>query len=165
MYSALDIAVWFLFKNNSELREKISDNDKYEVYEGITHLKLQKLLYYAQGVTLAEKNETLFVEALEAWPHGPVIREVYNVYNHFGRDNIDIPFNNINKTIVNNIEEDKDISDILDIVYKSFAIYTAWQLREMSHKKNGPWDQAISKKESIINIDIIKNYFKKEIMA
>lgn len=53
MFSAIEIAIWFLLKNNAEIRKHETTNDDYEVYEGITHLKLQNLLYYAQGINLA----------------------------------------------------------------------------------------------------------------
>lgn len=90
MFSAKDIAIWFLIKNNAEVHEHEATNDNYEVYEGITHLKLQKLLYYAQGISLGMFDKPIFSENIEAWPHGPVVKEVYSVYNTFGRNNIDI---------------------------------------------------------------------------
>lgn len=43
----------------------------------ITHLKLQKLVYYAQAWYLALYEEPLFVEPLEAWVHGPVEPGLY----------------------------------------------------------------------------------------
>ena len=43
-YQASDIAKWFLAKNKSDMIEHETSGDDYEVYEGITHLKLQKLL-------------------------------------------------------------------------------------------------------------------------
>ena len=58
MFSAIEIATWFLLKNNAEIREHKATNDDYEVYEGITHLKLQKLLYYAQEINLAMYRKT-----------------------------------------------------------------------------------------------------------
>ena len=73
MFSAIDIAIWFILKNNAEVLEHEATNDDYEVYEGITHLKLQKLLYYAQGVCLAITGNTLFNEEIQAWQHGPVV--------------------------------------------------------------------------------------------
>lgn len=58
MFSAIEIATWFLLKNNAEIREHEATNDDYEVYERITHLKLQKLLYYAQEINLAMYRKT-----------------------------------------------------------------------------------------------------------
>ena len=46
----------------------------------ISHLKLQKILYFVFGAFLKRFNTFLFQEKFEAWPYGPVIREVYIQY-------------------------------------------------------------------------------------
>lgn len=46
-------------------------------------LKLQKLVYYCQAWSLAWNDEPLFDERIEAWIHGPVVPELYQV--HSGR--------------------------------------------------------------------------------
>lgn len=56
--NALDVAKWFLVRN---VEEEANGAD------GISNLKLQKLLYYAQGCTLALTNEPLFDESIVAW--------------------------------------------------------------------------------------------------
>jgi len=165
MKSALDIAIWFLLKNKAETKEHEAINDDYEVYEGITHLKLQKLLYNAQGVFLAIEGRPLFKEVIEAWQHGPVIREIYENYKENGKNNIDITLTEENKKIIQQIEAETDVSQVLNMVYDSFAIYTAWQLRELSHKENGPWDQTMKKGEKIIDNELIKKYFEKEVVV
>lgn len=164
MFSANEIAIWFLMKNNAEMREHEATNDDYEVYEGITHLKLQKLLYYAQGVFLAMTGKLLFKENIEAWPHGPVVAEVYNRYKSYGRDNISINVDEHVEETIRKIESNVEISNVLNTVYDNFAIYTAWQLREMSHVKNGPWDKTISNDKKIIEPAEIKQYFEREVV-
>jgi uncharacterized phage-associated protein len=42
--------------------------------EDLTHLKLQKLVYYAQGFHLGLFDKPLFEEPIEAWAHGPVVQ-------------------------------------------------------------------------------------------
>lgn len=165
MFSALEIAIWFLLKNNAEIREHEATNDDYEVYEGITHLKLQKLLYYAQGVFLAITGNRLFTEDIEVWQHGPVVADVYDEYKSFGRNAIDIGISEENERIIRDIESNREVSEILNMVYENFAIYTAWQLREMSHVKNGPWDKAVSQNKMIIDVNDIRNYFESEILT
>jgi uncharacterized phage-associated protein len=162
MYSAQDIAKWFLYKNYAEQKAKMASNDDYEVYDGITHLKLQKLLYNAQGVYLALRGSKLFSDDLEAWEHGPVVRNVYDTYCVFGKNPIIIPATPENDEAVRKIESDKDTKEILDMVYDSFSIYTAWQLREMSHVKNSPWDK--TEKNKVIDVDLIKKYFESEVV-
>ena len=164
MFSANEIAIWFLMKNNAEMREHEATNDDYEVYEGITHLKLQKLLYYAQGVFLAMTGGRLFWENIEAWQHGPVVADVYDRYKSYGRNNISIKVDeNVEKTI-RNIENNVEVSNVLNVVYDNFAIYTAWQLREMSHVKDGPWDKTINNGKKIIELNDIKQYFEREVV-
>ena len=52
----------------------------------VTHLKLQKLCYYAQGYSLALLSRPMFEEPIEAWEHGPVVRELYDTYKRFGKN-------------------------------------------------------------------------------
>lgn len=51
--------------------------------EYITNLKLQKLLYYAQGWFLADHGRPLFDEPIEAWVRGPVVPSVYRAFKRF----------------------------------------------------------------------------------
>ena len=47
-------------------------------------MKLQKLLYYSQAWTLTWDAQPLFQERIEAWPDGPVVRELWGLEKHFG---------------------------------------------------------------------------------
>src|SRR5687767_14250246 len=55
----------------------------------ITHLKLQKLLYFAHGWYLALTGEPLFEDKVEAWQFGPVIPPVYHQFKKYGNQPID----------------------------------------------------------------------------
>lgn len=167
MFNALEIATWFLSKNNAEIREHEATNDDYEVYEGITHLKLKKLLYYAQGISLGMYDKPVFKERIEAWQHGPVVREIYGHFSKFGRNNIEINMDREKEDIINKIENSKEAIEVLNLAYDNFAIYTAWQLRQMTHEDNTPWDitQKTKGLGKEIDNDLIKQYFKKEIIA
>lgn len=166
MFNANEIAIWFLLKNNSEIKEHEAINDDYEVYEGITHLKLQKLLYYAQGIYLAMHNKPLFNENIVAWQHGPVIEEVYAVYKENGRNIINIEMDKEKEELLKRIENDKETCEALNLTYDNFAIYTAWQLRQMTHEDGSPWDITERKSglNSVIRKDLIRDFFKKEIV-
>lgn len=43
----------------------------------MTAMKLQKLIYYCQAWSLVWDEEPLFIEKIEAWANGPVVREVF----------------------------------------------------------------------------------------
>ena len=48
--------------------------------EGLTHLRLQKLLYYAQGWHLAAFGLALFAGHIEAWNTAPLSKQVYPAF-------------------------------------------------------------------------------------
>ncbi|MCI9585189.1 MAG: SocA family protein [Bacilli bacterium] len=146
VFNAIDIANWFLWKNKIEQIENITEYDEYEVYEGLTHLKLQKLIYFAQGLFLAYTKKPLFNEKVMAWEHGPVVKEVYNNFSRFKRNEITIDLNKKELDIIDKLEAEEKISTVLNFVYENFGKYTAWQLREMTHIKGGPWEKIVSEK-------------------
>ena len=57
MFKATEIALWFIYRSNAEQKEHY---DSEELFEGISDLKLQKLLYYAQGVCLSMTGKKMF---------------------------------------------------------------------------------------------------------
>ena len=145
MYSALEIAKWFLAENRVRM---VTEDSEY-----ITHLKLQKLLYYAQGCFLAIKDEPLFNEEIYAWQHGPVVPEVYDVYKCYNSGPIifDEEYN------INTI--DADTKAVLKEVFDVFGQYTAWKLRNMTHNE-APWKE--TKQGDIISKCKMKSFFKAE---
>lgn len=161
-FTANDIALWFLAKTYSKINENIVETDEFEVYEGITHLKLQKLLYYAQGVFSAFNNGSpLFKQKILAWPHGPVVKEVYDEYKEFKRNEINKKLTDEDFSKIAEMERDPDIHATLEVVYDNFAGYTAWQLRNKTHEIGSPWDVTINTKGEgkEINLSLIKEYF------
>ncbi len=121
--------------------------------DNLTHLKLQKLLYYAQGIAYGRYNKRLFNEPFLAWQHGPVIRTVYDKYkvvqgNPISEDkDVDI------SSVVNN---DAVIS-ILKETISLYGIYSAWTLRNKTHNES-PWSET-EQSEEIADEKII-NYFR-----
>lgn len=164
-YSAIDIATWFIYKTNAEKKENQTLSDEYEVYEGLTHLKLQKLLYYAQGISLASRGKAIFSDAIQAWGHGPVVKTVFDTFSKKGRAEILLEDAPEGSEIIRKLEADSEVREVLNITYDNFAIFTAWQLRNMTHIKNGPWDKNyVSGKNKVIPQKDIKLYFETEIM-
>ncbi len=141
-YSAKEIAIWFL-------RENRIMKDDYDA-DSISNLKLQKLLYYAQGCYLAITNEPLFDEDLLAWKHGPVVNEFYQVYKKYGSEGI--PDNQLESVNI-----DPQTTGILKQVYSSFGQYSAWGLRNMTHEEM-PWNS--TNLNDVISLSKIKDYFK-----
>lgn len=116
-----EIAKWFVLATDRE-----SGN-------ATTHLKVQKLLYYAQGWSLAKFGKPLFDEDLQAWAHGPVCRSVYDYYKNCGFD--PLPTKKVKASFGSSVLR------LLTVVNDKYSIYSAKGLEAMTHKER-PWLEA-----------------------
>jgi uncharacterized phage-associated protein len=121
-----------------------------EAGDFISNLKLQKLLYYAQGGFLAVYDKPLFPEAIKAWEHGPVVPQVYHAYKKFGARPITV------ETVDLELYA-PDIREVLDEVNSVYGQFTAGKLREMTHQEP-PWrDTPLNE---VITHEKLKAFFK-----
>lgn len=124
----------------------------------ITPLKLQKILYYAQGMYLAKFNRELFAEDFQAWAHGPANPAIYSKYKSNGYEAIDEPTEELPYI------DDETKSFLFDI-WKIFGIYDGKFLEELTHKES-PWIDARKKCkdgdncEEIITKKSMKSFFE-----
>lgn len=95
--------------------------------DALTNLKLQKLLYYAQGYYLGENGEPLFPERIEAWQHGPVVAEIYHSLKYLGASPVPMPEG------FDVADVDSAIRDHLEQIWNLFGQFSAWKLRDMTH--------------------------------
>ncbi|WP_140416659.1 Panacea domain-containing protein [Arthrobacter globiformis] len=100
----------------------------------VTHLKLQKLLYFAQANYLASTDERLFDENVEAFEHGPVVYKTFRHYNGT-RQILAASGTHVAPTRVHVPE---DVAHFLDAVWDRYKDYSAGQLRNLTHCQD-PW--------------------------
>ena len=113
MEKVMDVANWFLSQ------------------DAMTHKKLQKLCYYAQAWHCALHNgKPLFSEPIEAWVHGPVIRDLYGCFAGYGWDEIPQRSGTTNFS-------DKAL-EVLEAVYSTYGDFNGDQLEYMTHQET-PW--------------------------
>ncbi len=142
MPSASHIAKYFLAHS--------CDRDEGDL---ISNLKLQKLLYYAQGFSLAIYGRPLFPDRLEAWTHGPVVPSVYREYSYCGSGAIPEPSD------FDLANYDEDTKSLLDEVYSVYGQYSAWKLANTTHQEP-PWKDAYRRGASTeISLDSMRDYF------
>lgn len=100
----------------------------------VTHLKLQKLVYYAQAWHLVFTGAPLFPERLEAWVHGPVCPDLYEKYSGSGYQNLDEP-----KEISHEFAQVE--LETLDSVWDCYGDFDGKYLEELTHQEL-PWQEA-----------------------
>ena len=118
--------------------------------ENISNMKLQKLLYYAQGLHLALYDTPLFDDDIYAWEHGPVIPSIYKQYKANGANGIS-EFNSPDSGFT------RDDEYALEATQDNFGQYSAWKLRNMTHEET-PWK--VTALNHVIPKEIIQTYFK-----
>lgn len=127
----------------------------------ITPLKLQKILYYAQGYHLAMFDDELFPNEFQAWAHGPANVDIYNEYKSYGYSAIDKPKGGIPLL-------DDGLVDFLYSIWETFGIFDGKYLEKLTHSED-PWIEArgdCKDGESCTNIiskETMKLFFKKRI--
>lgn len=121
----------------------------------VTNLKIQKLLYYAQGFHLAICGPALFDEQVRAWAHGPVVADVYHHFKVYGRDPIRPPTEDeFSWDYV-----DDETEEFLDDIWEEFGQFSAWRLREMTHAEP-PWKEARARGRRNISRRSLKRHFQ-----
>ena len=130
----------------------------------VTPLTLQKLLYYIQGNYAAIYDKPLFDAPCEAWVHGPVYRNVYNLFRDFKYNPIDDDrFVPLKESALPLTPEAKEV---VDRVLDTFGIYSGKVLESITHKEV-PWLDARKgflpdeTSHAEISLDAMKAYFKK----
>lgn len=119
-------------------------------YDLISNLKLQKLLYFAQGTFLATYARPLFSDHLLAWKHGPVAAAVWRAYFGFGSNPLPRPTDFDDSTI------EPETRKLLDAVYQKWGGFDAWKLRMITHAE-GPW--LTTPAQAVIDQQAITHYF------
>ena len=143
MADVFDVANYIL-----EISRDDSEDGEYEL---ISHMKLQKLIYFCQGFFLALHSQPLFPETIEAWPHGPVCPKLYDTLKVYGSSPITTSID------PEKINLDGQEKSIIAMVYNAYGQYSASRLRRMTHE-NGPWKNTLSKTE--IPQDVLGKYFE-----
>ncbi len=122
----------------------------------MTNMRLQKLAYYAQGLSLAILGCPLFEEEFEAWDLGPVIPELWKTYRHFGA----LPIPQESEEVARSRFSLEQLQ-VLNLVYQEYGQYSGWKLSKMTHSEP-PW--LTTPKNNRIDKDTLKAFFS-EVVA
>jgi len=129
----------------------------------LTHLRLQKLLYYAQAWSLVLRESELFPEVMEAWRHGPVVPVLYRSFSQQQAGAL-LHESHIIATAPDLSSED---AEFLKSLWKSYNPYSALRLSQMTHAE-APWQKAWGDRSrdgngnTPIAMEDLEDFFSKE---
>ena len=144
-----DVAKYFLM---------LAASGEEDAGEAITHLKLQKLLYYAQGFFLAIFDKVLFTDSIQAWKQGPVVPSIWHSYKQMGAASIPAAEDFEPRKVLSDDEQ-----ELLNEVWNAYGQFSAWKLRNMTHEEP-PWLKAYqADRNAVISEESLRAYFATQV--
>jgi len=160
-------------------KRDIAKIDSYELAEYIllkwgpmSHLKLQKILYYVEGYHLAYFDKSIIEDDFQAWIHGPVSRKIYDtlkdksiLYAELGyvqTNGSKNPNDVLKETLT------KDQIDFINETVEELNGFSSTQLENMTHNEE-PWlsarkgYNASDRCEVVIDKDLMKKFYRQEV--
>jgi uncharacterized phage-associated protein len=142
-------------------------------FPSVDQMKLQKLLFYAHAWHLAMRDGPLFENDFEAWPWGPVLRDVYNQTRRYGRSPVnqfitELRWENGHPQVVApDGVGDPGLRAFVRSVWDTLKVYDGIQLSNSTHAEGEPWtivckELGTEGKPAIPN-DLIKTIFKQKL--
>lgn len=109
----------------------------------LTHLKLQKLTYFAQGWWLAIKGEDLIEERPQVWRYGPVFESLFRTLSGAGDQPIKqlagtSPFGDVKApTLEAPVFESQ--REMISWIWSEYGKLSGPQLSDLTHDVGTPW--------------------------
>lgn len=132
--NVMQIVNWFRVRN-------VSDMKKNEMVEPLTQMKVMKLLYYAQGLTLAAFDRELFEDEIVAWKYGPVVEAVHQNFSgqrEIVPDDLNDGLDEQSISDYSTVNDNKAANVVLNTVMDVYGDKSAIELMNMTHKES-PW--------------------------
>ena len=104
----------------------------------IDPMKLLKLTYIAHGWVLGLTGRPLIRQAVEAWPYGPVIPDVYFAWKRFGKSAIYAPAMCLQGLTWAPYQADLPpaVSEMVDRTWELYKPFTGLELSTLTHSKD-----------------------------
>lgn len=110
-------------------------------YGPMSHLKLQKLLFYCDAYHLAYFDAELVNDKFEAWVHGPVSKKVFDFLKDKSLLYADLHFSgDAEHTMSSYLKLTTDQRDLIDDVLSVLSLWSGMQLETATHREK-PWQE------------------------
>lgn len=132
----------------------------------LTNIKLVKLMYIAQGLSLSILDRSLFIDDnIEAWKYGPVIPSIYHEFKHYKSN----PITSKSVVLGRNLEilsepkltNEEDIK-IVKLTWNLYKDMSPLDLVDLTHRAGTPWSLTYQYGQNkTIDNELIKRYYDK----
>ncbi|MEX0407955.1 Panacea domain-containing protein [Aquibium sp. LZ166] len=124
----------------------------------ITHLSLQKLLYFAHGMYLVQTKSPLVSGYFEAWELGPVHPSVYRAFK--GAGSVPITFRATAQDLLTGERreiqkaDDPAVTGLIQQLLNSYGRLSPGRLVDLSHAKKSPWAYVVDKSRTDVALGL-----------
>ena len=119
----------------------------------LTHLQIQKLVYFAHARLLVLHKQPLIEQAFEAWEYGPVVPDLYHALKHNGFEEVLEAIPVAEPPVYSSRE-----TDIFKWCLKRYGRLSGPRLTTITHASGSPWSRAVANDEVLIANDDIADY-------
>ncbi len=124
----------------------------------LTPMQVQKLTYFCHAWMLGLGYGPMFLDAVESWQFGPVIRDVYHALKQYGGNHITQPIFRVAEDTFTDVEQ-----AIINVVWQRYGHLDGPTLSSMTHAPDSPWHQTYQRdrRSQIIHNHVIRDYYAK----
>ena len=126
----------------------------------ISHLKLQKIIYFVYKKHLQDTGYALFGSFFEVWTYGPVLPSVYQCFKKYGSNGIlDYAYSTLDKDKRIFLVSSADVAfhAALEWVWAVYGNLDAMALVNITHSEGTAWSIADAKESRFIDdLDIMR---------
>ncbi len=131
----------------------------------LSHLKLQKLVFFVHAWGLALKGKSPVQDSPQAWPYGPVFESLYHELKGFGSKPVDSYLLQMNPQSGKlepqiPVQTDTDFWALLGQVWDRYSTFSAVQLSALTHESGGPWEKARQGQVLSLTDDAVRDYYR-----
>jgi uncharacterized phage-associated protein len=141
--------------------------------QGLTPMKLQKLMFYAQSWHLLLKDQQpLFDDFFARWQYGPVIPSLYHELKEYGSNEIKGPTTTFKVTdtgftlVAPEVpHSDQGTWQLIDKIIEVYGKFTGPQLSNMTHQQGGAWFETGKGDGGVLSNDDLFKYIQPKKVA
>lgn len=154
-YSPRLVANAFLYKAN-------------QVRASVSHMKLQKLVFFLHAWGLVMTGQGPVLGAPEAWPYGPVYDQLYHDLKGFGSGPVTQYLSELNpatgaiEPLIPNLN-DVTFWQLVERVWERYGHFTAMQLSALTHEPGSPWDVTRRNHSGSIRDELMVEYYGRQL--
>jgi len=113
----------------------------------LTHMKLQKLVYFVHAWGLALHGQSPLSERPQAWEYGPIFESLYHVLKNYGSHPVKEYLVTMNpatgrREAMMPSRKNREFWNLLEQVCAQYGNLSALQLSDLSHEVDSPWEMA-----------------------